>query len=363
MWVCTSSLKESLALLRHYLDGLDHQDLLQALSAEDCGVAGEAIQKIKDHFRTKHNKAQYDYNTAIISLYGYLERFIEDLVSEYLTLISSLVLVYGDLPAAIRDNHFPVSLELARKADYQRYMLTVRVEDIVARLHACYSSPTNYQLNIKAFTLHTANFRHATVTDMFAKAGMENIGHSLRHTEPFRAFLLLEDPERDADMYLAGGDGVIFGRLDDLANRRNDVSHGTPVEDILSRELLRSLIDFVEAYADGLSVAVYERTLPFQLAQATLLGNAIQVINHRIVCVELGTGQISVGDTLIAKTQDASRPYKAGPIKEVQQNHLSLATIVGGPGVQIGMLVDFGAKIGHEFYHLRAAASPPGAPA
>jgi hypothetical protein len=262
--------------------------------------------------------------------------------------------VYGDLPQAIRENHFLVSFELARKADYQQYMQTVRVEDIIARLHSCYSSPSNYQLNIKAFTHHTANFRHSAVTTIFTKVGLENIGHAIRQTEPFRQFLLAEDSERDADKYLTGGDDVVFGRLDDLANRRNDVSHGTPVEDILSRELMRGLIAFVEAYAAGLSVAIYERTIPFRLSRATPLGSAITVIDHRIVCVELSTGRISVGDTLIAKTQDTGRPYRASRIKEIQQNRVNLTAVDGGSGVQIGILVDFGAKQNHEFYHLRA---------
>jgi hypothetical protein len=69
----------------------------------------------------------------------------------------------------------------------------------------------------------------------------------------------------------------------------------------------------------------------------------------------LPVGQITVGDTLIAKTQDGSPPFKGGPTKEIEQNHVQLKTIDGGPGVQIGMLVEFGAKKNQEFYFLNAA--------
>ncbi|MGH9739352.1 MAG: hypothetical protein ACRD4X_12325 [Candidatus Acidiferrales bacterium] len=62
----------------------------------------------------------------------------------------------------------------------------------------------------------------------------------------------------------------------------------------------------------------------------------------------------TVGDTLIAKTQDTSRPFKGGPIKEIQRDHVQFNTIDGGPGVQIGMLVEFGAKDNQEFYFLSA---------
>jgi hypothetical protein len=355
MWVCISRLKEGLTLLRHYLDGLDKQDRLLALDPDACEAGKQQIKELQDHFRTKNNKARYDYNTIIISLYGYLERFIEDLIGEYLTLISSHVPTFAKLPSAIQGNHLALSLELARKADYQRYAGSVRVDDIVARLHACFSTPDKYQLNGQAFAQHSANFRQSVVTATFGLCGIADISQPLRQAEPFTDFLKEEDPERDMQTYLAGGDDVVFARLNDLANRRNDVAHGTPVDDILSRDLLRSYIGFIEAFANGLALVVYERSLPLMLKEAVGLGAAINVIDHRIVCVNLPAGKITVGDTLIAKTQDTSRPYKGGPIMEIEQNHVQLRTVDGGPGVQIGMLVEFGAKNNQEFYFVNAA--------
>lgn len=355
MWACIDRLKEGLALLRHYLDGLDKQDSLLTVDAEACGEANQQVKELQDHFRAKNNKARYDYNTIIISLYGYLERFIEDLISEYLALVSSHAPTFADLPPSIQTNHLAFSLELARKADQQRYAGTVRVGDIIARLHACLSSPDNYQLNEQAFAQHTANFRQPIVKATFVQCGIPDIGQSIRQSEPFAAFLKKEEPERDTTTYLAAGDDVVFARLDDLANRRNDVAHGTPVDDILSRDLLRSYVAFIEAYAGGLALVVFERSLPIMLQKALVLGAAIVVHDHRIVCVNLPTGQVAVGDLLIAKTVDSSRPFKGGQIKEIQQNHVSVDKIDGGPGVQIGMLVDFGAKDNQEFYILRTS--------
>jgi RiboL-PSP-HEPN len=356
MWVCIGRLKEGLTLLRHYLDGLDKQDRLLALNPETCGDGKQQVKELQDHFRTKNNKARYDYNTIVISLYGYLERFVEDLIGEYLTLISSYVPTFSELPSPIQGNHLPLSLELARKADYQRYAGSVRVDDVVARLHACFNTPDKYQLNDQAFAQHSANFRQSVVATTFSQFGIADIGPSLRQAEPFAAFLEKEDPERDVQTYLAGGDEVVFARLNDLANRRNDVAHGTPVDDILSRDLLRSHIGFVEAYASGLALVVYERSLPFMLKRAVALGSPIAVYDHRIVCVNLPAGQITVGDTLIAKTPDISRPFKAGTIREIEQDHIQLNTINGGPGVQIGMLVEFGAKDNQEFYFLNTTS-------
>jgi hypothetical protein len=57
-----------------------------------------------------------------------------------------------------------------------------------------------------------------------------------------------------------------------------------------------------------------------------------------------------VGDILIAKTPEARRPFRGGPVLEIQVDHVSVPEVNGGPGVQIGLLVGFGAKINQEFY-------------
>jgi hypothetical protein len=352
MWVCTNGLEDGLNLLRHYLDGLDKQDALLLMDSQRCGDAKQQVKDLQDHFKPKNNKARYDYNTIVISLYGYLERFIEDLIAEYLALIASQVPSFSKLPTSIQNNHLELSLDLVRKADYQRNAGSVRVQDIVARLHSCFTTPNKYQLNDQAYAQHTANFRQSVVVDTLNKCGITDIGLGLRQSEPLIDFLRQEDPERDMQAYMAASDDIVFARLNDLANRRNDVAHGNLADEILSRELLRTYIGFIEAYARGLALVVYERSLPFLLERSLTLGAAIAVYDHRIVCVNLPAGTISVGDTLIAKTQDTSRPYKAGAIKEIEQNNTQLTTIDGGPDVKVGLLVEFGAKDNQDFYVL-----------
>ncbi len=354
MWASVGKLKEGLNLLRHYIEGLDQEDLLLALNCEACGEAGPLLKQFQEHFRSKNNKAQYDYNTIIVSLYGYLERYIEDLIGEYLDQLSNLVPQFPDLPTSIQTNHLTLSLELTRKADYQKYVSSVRAEDIIAKLYACFSTPNQYQLNVQAFTQHNANFRQAMVIETFKQCGIIQIGQSLRHADPFTSFLRDEDPERDLEIYLAKNDDVVFSRLNDLASRRNDVAHGSPVADILSRDILRSYVNFTEAYADGLVAVVYEQTLPYMLKHAVMLGTPISVIDNRIVCVDFPSGHIAVGDTLIAKTQDTSRPFRGGSILEIQQDHISLDEVNGRPGIKIGLLVEFGAKQNHVFYYFKS---------
>ena len=52
-------------------------------------------------------------------------------------------------------------------------------------------------------------------------------------------------------------------------------------------------------------------------------------------------------------------PARRDPIKEIEQNHVSVDKIDGGTGVQIGMLVEFGAKDKQEFYVLQTSEPGP----
>lgn len=343
-------------MLRHYIDGLDKENRLIALTDAIEGDAGQVIKDFQDHFRLQNDKPKFDYNTIIVSLYGYLERYIEDMVTEYLGEISSLAPTFTDLPATIQTNHFPFSIELTRKANYQRNAGNVRVEDIIAKLHTCFTSPDNYQLNIQAFTQHSSNFRHATVSDTFKQCGIVNIIQAVKQTEPFIAFLQNEDPDRDVNTYLGMDDDVVFSRLNELADRRNDVAHGTPIDDILANDILRTYIDFIEAFAAGIGPVVYEHILPLMLGQSVSLGSSIGIFDRHIVCVDFPEGKMNLEDILIAKTQEPGRPYRAGKILEIQKDRVSLTSVDGGPGVQIGMRVEFVARENHEFYWFKVSA-------
>src|SRR5688572_32489652 len=119
MWACLEKVKDALHLLRHYIEGLDKQDQLLVLQTENCGDGALQIKALQEHFRSKNNKAQYEYNTIIVSLYGYLEKFIEDLIGEYLSQLTVFVPHFPDLPSAIQEKHLMLSLDLSRKTEFQ----------------------------------------------------------------------------------------------------------------------------------------------------------------------------------------------------------------------------------------------------
>ena len=57
-------------------------------------------------------KKIYNYNSYIITLYGFLERFIENLLAQYLTELSNKSDKYETLPQVIKDNNIQKNSEL-----------------------------------------------------------------------------------------------------------------------------------------------------------------------------------------------------------------------------------------------------------
>lgn len=362
MWPALESIREQLTALQHYIAGLEQQDALLGLAPESCAAAEAMLAVLSLHWRSGGAKAEYEYNTVIVSLYGHFERFVEDVVEQYVARLSNLIPNYSDLPERLRQRHVTLSLELAQKAERPRYANAFRVEELVERLHRCFAAPEHYELNAVAFTQHTSNVRHPVITAMLLDCGVSDLAQAVKDAEPFRTFLKNEDPDRDVELYLHLGDDIVFFRLTDLAYRRNDVAHGARSGETLSRDLLRSRIDFVEAYAEAMALVLFERTLPFVTSLAATLGPPIAVFANRVVAIALSDGEVTVGDMLIAKTQDPTRPFKGGPIESIERDHVACHRVDGGPDVKVGMAVNFGAKQNHVFYHVSKAKFDGGKP-
>jgi hypothetical protein len=120
-------------------------------------------------------------------------------------------------------------------------------------------------------------------------------------------------------------------------------------------------VGFVEAYCEGLAQLAADCLLPLMVKHNSLpLGLAINIYNNRIVCIDLPGGRVQIGDTLIARTADPSRPYKAGPVIDIEHDHVKKTAVNGGQGVQVALVVDFGAKENQEFFLCNEPAQAAG---
>ncbi len=281
----------------------------------------------------------YAYTAIVISLYGALERFVEDLAESYVYLVCRRTPVFDALPDEIIKQHIPKSITLLEKVQQPNYRGSLNITTIVGNLHRTLTENISNALNAKAYSVHTANMRCSIVDQMFNSVGVKNITDRAKHWKSHK-----EDIKSTSSSH--------WPLIDDLADRRNEVSHGMPPE-LLSLDILKDYIvetnNFCRCIYD---IAVGESLRPLVNHIAIELPEPIDVIDHRIVCISNGGQPISVGDSIIVKTNDPIMPFKIGKIERIEINNESTEKVEAGSELFVGLQVDMHIKTNHKYYIL-----------
>lgn len=287
----------------------------------------------QNHHKKRYSlKRQYDYNSIIISLYGTLENYIESLVKGYVRSINDCTNYYNQLPEAIKKHHLNLSLDLITKINQQNYNGILNSKDIVENLDSCFKN-NSYKLNQDAFSLHGANFRKSVIDEMFSRLDIKNISHFCVKQKPFSTFLISQgkEPEKDDPKEL-------FELLDDLVQRRNEVSHGIS-SSILSYDILDLYTNFIYYFGVSLFKVVYQTFISnYFKRKGKQLGKPNNVLKKgRVILINIADCGINVGDKLIAKNNESTVITN---IISIQVDDKSVTTLNQKESQEIGILVD-----------------------
>lgn len=349
------SFKSGLNSLRQHIDLLELESkLLSSIpddGAEPTGNPDPLLLKLRELVSNPVNKRRFDYNSIIVSLYGYLEQYIESLLKAYIRYLNSFIPCYSQFPKPIADNHVALSFNLITKIAQTRYRGTLSKEQIISNLHSCISGSDKYKLNLDAFGLHTANFRSEVIREFFAKIGVSDVMRRLLDNDLFIAYIERTYPHETVEKMMGEGkEALFFYHLDDLAERRNDVSHGVSSQ-MLSNEILLSYIDFFDVFGPSIYEVVRMNAFAHEVEHLGVkIGSPIAVYDNSIVCLCMKGTQIQSGDWLIAETGNASTPFLGCEINEIEVNHVRVKSVEAQPSIDIGIKVEYKAKNTHSFY-------------
>lgn len=318
---------ENLGSLSRYVSYMSSLRALTAKEVEGRIVSRHArkINEIRLLMPSVVQLRKFDYCSIVISLYGFFERFIEDVISlivkEYCACSNS----FGDLPQSIQDNNLPFTLEfLSNKYN------NAESEDpgkVVEGLNNCFNGSSSFIILDKAFNSHNTNFWVRTVRDFFGRVGVANFEDKILRMPAMLDYLAYRYPDLD----VAGSKDQfkeVFDYIDELARRRNDVAHGN-VSDIIKIELIGSeWILFFEYYA----IAVFELVASEVVRHVSIkfgsdCGKPIAVHNHNIVCFEPLDQALSVGDFIVAVPSNENEVWSVSPIVSIQINDRDLYEI------------------------------------
>lgn len=284
-------------------------------------------------FYTK--KREYNYNSIIISLYGFFEKYIEDTLITTSDRINKIFHDYNRIPDSIREKHLNLSLRLLEKVISSNGRGNVNAEGIIKNLHQCVNIRSDYMLNNEAFSQHTFNFRIQAIQDAFSNLGIKNLKDLIIKEDNINQYLRVSK-EKDSEELITSEEA--FSTLDDLVERRNEVAHGVASE-ILSHDILREYIIYFRKFAFSLNkvvqyhlnlLEVNESGIKIGKPKELLRGKTIIIINNNFV-------EINKGDQLIGISMNQSVRAR---VINIQIDNVDVDKVGNMQDEEIGVLLD-----------------------
>lgn len=248
------------------------------------------------------------YNAMIISLYGNVELFIDEIAEAYIDKIYKLVGKYSKLPKKMREKHEMTSGEyLYNSGRFNNYDITI--EEVVSNLNECLQGKANAKMNMKMLLKHGGNLRSEQIFKFFIELGVENIKARFLQNETTvnayanqkgisfddaKARLSAQNKEESSINY--------FEELDNLVEQRNQVAHSGRVDEKKSLNYIKeNTVPFLLLFGKVISEILINDILKLLIDKNMVVEFPIikDVFNSSIIWLELGDNSLSVGDKII----------------------------------------------------------------
>jgi hypothetical protein len=190
---------------------------------------------------TKPEWQIYDRSAVVTRLYAIYERFVEDLISDWLRRMPDLVPRYSDLGEKIQNTHREGIGRLLIDIKKNRFQ-HLSVEKVVQGLSCGITDTGKYELLPDAFLLHEQNLRKEALETVLKNAGIDEAWKWVSNHKEIKYFV--EE--------VRGRQNTAEGELKQLVDYRNEAAHGS-TDEILGTQELLDLADFVEALCKSLA--------------------------------------------------------------------------------------------------------------
>lgn len=192
----------------------------------------------------RNSEKSFEYRANVVSLYGAFERYIEELIKEYVNEIKGICVSYQNLDERIRKGYVDKWKNLHSNLikGHTKYVLTE--EKMVRNMHDTIIGNSS-GIMAECYIPIGGNYRHKTICDIMTDLGASNIQTSLVKYEPLKKYI--------EDNGLGGTEeSILFHEIENLVERRNEVAHGAK-DDLLSDGEFNVMMNFVVIYVTALN--------------------------------------------------------------------------------------------------------------
>ncbi|WP_236559753.1 HEPN domain-containing protein [Colwellia sp. 20A7] len=273
---------------------------------------------------------EFIYTNSIISLYGYLESFLQKLAEEFITSINEASIPVSALPKAIKERHLELSMQFLTKIGKDRNQddsVKKNCEkQVIENLHSFLQETNEYSLNSKAFSAHTANFRYELIQSYFAQVGVSHIAYRTLGFDNVTNQLALRQQQETTENKSALKNWLEY-ELGELAQLRNEIAHGSFERSIESFDLIIERASFLRHFGVALASILYrsfeeivfhgkarfvigtaDRAFPLQ-SSFGFVGKAINVDEEQFT--------IKIGDEIFAHNKSTGSKVISGVVSSL----------------------------------------------
>lgn len=307
--------------------------------ADDPLSASAAIKSIQLTAPPTATTHKFYYTGAMVGLYAALEQYVEGLVQDAAHLMADACDDYDQLPDKLKQTHRSLTTGVLLQMQEGRYHGLLSERDVVAGLHHAIGGYMPVRLNHSVFGHHTANFRWPVIRHMF-----ERIDVPVGAVESAPALVEAMDrffPDAATSTQI----------IDDLAQRRNEASHGWQSE-LLSFELMQAYIEVVDAFCVALFEAAASAVARhFVRLQGVELGRPDKVFRNHIAGYYSLPHGVAVGDVIAVVT---SKGVRCARVLELQRDHASVESAEAGYSTSVRVALRLSQR--HRLFVLPVAA-------
>lgn len=359
MFICGYEFADNIDGLIQHLKFEDLKDKFFRDLVKACSTENELYGAVRNHLDEVVKPSgtplkEFTYTNSIITLYGYLESFFEKLSEEFITSINEASIPVSALPKAVKDRHLELSMQLLTKVQRNRTQSDSDKNDsekeVIKNLNSFLQEELGYSLNSKAFSVHTANFRFDLIQSFFAQVGIDRIANRALIIDNVKVQLAARQQQEPLDDPKTL-QSWLEHELDDLAQLRNEIAHGSFERTIESFDLVIERAEFIKRFGLALADILYRsfEEVIFHSKERYIIGNADQTFpmhncfgfEGQSLDVDTERFTLKVGDILYAFNRNCSERVITGKVSSLALNRTAVQELQVPSELDYSIKVDF----------------------
>ena len=354
-----TSFEAEIDKLLSFLDASDSEDdLVTAILGRPEPDRADLDTSLRVMQENRTISRRQRYVSCIMVMYGALERYVEEAVSEYAEILVQIHENFQMLPEKLRERHTRLTIEYLASLQVGKVHEPEDIPTIVETLHNCLTNSGPFRLNARVFSLRSSNMKFVRIHDIM---GNLDIGIDRRRVASAPSYAAFLSESRDLSVSEMGArevDGEL-DHIDELVRLRNDIAHGvTNVASIEDNKLIRERAGKLKAFVNALNEIFICEVFASRIALGQLvpIQGEIRVFGDHIACFLWPLGRLAPGDQLVMQPVHQTADLQHGAISSIQIDGIDQAFVEGRDGLWIGVRVPFKVKPNGGFYVLNEGA-------